>query len=155
MAFTIGILSDTHGSLSPQAYKALEGSDLIIHAGDICSSSVLMELETICPVRAVLGNCDRHDYGASVPLAIDTVIEGLNFRIVHRPQDIGVTAADICVFGHTHEALIEKRGRALYINPGSTSRPRGNCKYPSVAKLVLENGEVASAEIIELIPALG
>lgn len=85
----IGVVSDIHGRLSNKAYEALSGSDYILCAGDIENRMVLTELETIAPAICVRGNCDRYDLGPRVKPIASPLLDGVRFRMVHRPEDIG------------------------------------------------------------------
>ena len=85
----ISVISDTHGTLDSRALTALEGSDLILHAGDIGGPFILEELETIAPVVAVLGNCDWAEYGPEVNTSWSGVVEGVRIFMAHTPQDAG------------------------------------------------------------------
>ena len=86
----ISVISDTHGTLDSRALAALEGSDLILHAGDIGGPFILEELETIAPVVAVLGNCDWAEYGPEVNTSWSSTLEGVRIFMSHIPQDAGV-----------------------------------------------------------------
>ncbi|MBQ1448844.1 MAG: metallophosphoesterase family protein [Coriobacteriales bacterium] len=147
----VGIISDTHGRLPAAAFKALEGCDAIIHAGDIGSPEVLYELEAIAPVTAVLGNCDQPEYGRSVRAVAAPRIGGVRFKVVHRFRDIGKLPEDVgvIVHGHTHLPAIERSSHLLIINPGSPTRPRGD-NWPSVALVEIEDGVVTDARVVEL-----
>ena len=88
---TIGVISDTHGSLHQRAYEALADCDYIIHAGDICNPGIIRELETLAPVYAVLGNNDYNEYGPHVGRYSKPVIEGVRFLVAHYPNDVRIT----------------------------------------------------------------
>lgn len=158
----VGILSDTHGRLSDQAYAALVGSDHIIHAGDIGDPAILRELETIAPVTAVLGNNDFDEYGEHVRRFAHPVIDGVRFLVAHYPRDVKISFAgnaalapgdpipQVCVHGHTHvpELLMgaEARPADLVLCPGAVFRPRG--EFPRcLAHLAVEDGRVLAARI--------
>lgn len=147
----IGLISDTHGMLSRKACDALQGCDAIIHAGDIGGTFILMQLETIAPVTAVLGNNDFNDYGPSVNRSAMPIFDNVRFLVVHRPCDVGVPdpSVSVVVTGHTHRTRNETIGDVLYVNPGSASEPHGG-EAPTVAKLKLEGGMVKGVEFIEL-----
>ena len=132
----IGIISDTHGSLSPAAYAALADCDHIIHAGDIGGPAILRELETLAPVTAVLGNNDFAEYGSAVDHFARPVIGGVKFLVGHKPGDVRVNRGgasrglgpgdpipDVIVHGHTHvpELIVgpEARPAAIYMCPGA------------------------------------
>lgn len=149
----IGIVSDTHGSLSALAVDALQGCDRIIHAGDIGSSNVLYKLEAIAPVTAVVGNCDYNDYGPEVGYVAETCIDGVSFFVTHRPEDLPFLdpgRMDVAVNGHTHVPLIERKHGVLRVNPGSVSRPRGG-EGPTIAIVTTRPGRVAEARIVPLL----
>jgi uncharacterized protein len=152
----VGLISDTHGLVRREVFAALEGVDLILHAGDVGGLAVLLELEAIAPVHAVYGNTDAPDEpGLRDRLALD--IEGLSIHVSHG-HELGVSptpekllaryAADIIVFGHTHKPLIERAGRRLVVNPGAAGPRRFSLK-PSVARMKVEKGE-ADVEIVWL-----
>lgn len=154
----IGVISDTHGKLDLRAYAALADCSHIIHAGDICSPSVLRELETLAPVTAVLGNNDiPSDYPASVGRFAKPVLDGVRFLVAHYPNDVHISFAgssavapgdpipDICIHGHTHVSRLEW-GKAAYparfvLNPGSATRPRGGSPA-SIAKIETQQGRI-------------
>jgi putative phosphoesterase len=152
---TIGLISDTHGLLRPEVFSALEGVDLILHAGDVGGSSVLIELGAIAPIQAVYGNTDGPgDPNLRARLLID--VDGLSVHVSHGHELGSPTperllarySADILVFGHTHKPLIERAGRRLVVNPGAAGPRRFNLK-PSVARMRVEKGEV-DVEIVWL-----
>ena len=121
----IDIISDTHGRLSHSLLASLEGADLIIHAGDITSEADWEMLQTIAPIRAVLGNNDTYYYKYEPALKrLNTFeYEGLTFAVSHYREDLPVGAIDVGVCGHTHRARIAEQGRCLVINPGSATKP--------------------------------
>lgn len=150
----IGLISDTHSLIRPEALAALEGVQLILHAGDVGALAVMTALERIAPVRAVGGNIDPPEHGFSSRLDLD--LEGLTVHVSHGHEIRSPTAekllarydADIVVFGHTHRAAIVKEGKRLAINPGAAGPRRFDVK-PSVAILVVGSGP-PSAEIVWL-----
>lgn len=148
---TIGIVSDIHGYLSQEAHDALRGSDYIICAGDSESPQVIMELECIAPTIAIRGNCDRLYLGPGINDMVLPTIEGIRFKVVHRPEDIGSIPDDvkIVINGHTHIPRYQEQYGITYINPGSPTRPRGNSD-PGVGRLVVDNGKIISYERIDL-----
>lgn len=151
MARRIDIVSDTHGYLAPELLRELEGCDLLIHAGDITSESNYAELEASFPMlRAVLGNNDGYfSYGPDVPRVNEFTFEGLRFSVAHYAEDLPLASSDVAVCGHTHRPRIEWVRGCLVINPGSASLPRGG-RDASIARLMVEDGRVLSADIIEL-----
>ena len=147
----IGVISDIHGHLSQRAAKALDGVDMILCAGDIERPSILWELEAIAPTICVLGNCDHRDMGPSVKPIASPLIEGVRFRMVHRPQDNGEIPDDVQVVinGHTHIPRDEVIGKVRYLNPGSTSRPRGGSSK-SLILMTVRDGAVRSVKFVDL-----
>ena len=138
----VGLIADTHGLMRSEALRALQGADIILHAGDVGHGAVLDALAAIAPVRAVYGNVDMQD--GMLSASIDCVLEGVRVHVSHghelgspTPERLAAKyAADVIVFGHTHRALMQTIGSTLVINPGAAGPPRFNLK-PSVALLVL------------------
>jgi uncharacterized protein len=138
----IGLISDTHGLLRPDALRALAGADLIVHAGDVGRQTILDALAALAPVRAVRGNVDPPDPGLLA--AIDCELEGVRLHVSHghelgSPTPGRLAAAypaGVIVYGHTHRAVIQYVGETLVINPGAAGPARFNLK-PSVALLTL------------------
>ena len=147
----IGLISDTHGLLRPSIHKALEGVDVILHAGDVGGEDILTELRIIAPVQAVYGNTDS----TGDPSLTDTLVVshgGIDIRVIHghqlgSPQPAKLLAAfaeRVIVYGHTHRQLIHRAGNRLVINPGAAGARRFNLE-PSVARLTIENGQAEVA----------
>jgi putative phosphoesterase len=148
----VGLISDTHGLLRPQAKAFLRGCDHIIHGGDITDSSVLRELETLAPVTAVRGNNDRGAWADGLHETELVKIGEVFVYAIHdlRQLDIDPVAAGIqvVVSGHSHRPSIEERQGVLFVNPGSAGPRR--FKLPiAVAELTVSGGAVA-ARIVEL-----
>lgn len=158
----VGVISDTHGLLSHDAYAALADCDVIIHAGDIGDPSVLAQLQELAPVYAVLGNNDFSEYGPSVCSFAKPVVEGVRFLVSHYPRDVrsgpfGYSALaadepmpDICIHGHTHLPKLQygkdARPAQLMLCPGSATRPRS--EWPrTIAKIEIDNGKILNARI--------
>lgn len=151
---TVGIISDTHGRISDAALEAFADVDFIVHAGDIGSLDVLMELEAIAPTIAVLGNNDYNvDYGPGVSESATQVIDGVRVFVSHYPRDAERAADsgeyDLVIHGHTHVPRDEVRGECRIINPGGAFRPRGGSKR-SVALVELEGGKVGTVHSVAL-----
>lgn len=148
----LGLIADTHGLVRPQALAALEGSRLIIHAGDIGSPAVLDRLGAIAPVYAVRGNVDRDGWAQSLPETEVVTIGARTLYVLHdlNAIDLDPEAAEfsVVVSGHSHQPLARRRGRVLYINPGSAGPRRFNLPV-GVAKLIVTD-EVIDYELIEL-----
>jgi putative phosphoesterase len=141
----IGVISDTHGLLRPQAVEALQGSALIIHAGDVGRPEILYELRTIAPVIAVRGNVDRDTWADSLPLSEVVEREGVRLYVLHILEDLDLdppTAGFHAVItGHTHRSKIETKDGVLYFNPGSAG-PRRFDLPVSVGRLAMMDGKL-------------
>jgi len=124
----IGIISDTHGLLRPEAQRALLGVQLIIHAGDVGAPEILTQLKLIAPVFAVRGNVDTQPWAQE--LALTTVVEtsGVHFYVLHKLQDLDLkphaAGFDAVISGHTHQAEQRHEAGVLYLNPGSAGPRR-------------------------------
>ena len=149
----IGLISDTHGYLDARALAALEGVDLVLHAGDVGSVAVLEGLRALAPVQAVRGNNDDKIGGLGLPFSLDLELEGHHLHLVHRLQDASPPpGTEVVVTGHSHVALAERRGAILYVNPGAAGRA-GFHRLQTVALLELAP-DGAEAAIVELGPRL-
>ena len=124
----IGIISDTHGLLRPEAVERLAGVQHIIHAGDIGRPDVIAELRRIAPVTAVRGNVDRDDWAAGYPQTELVKLGGRFFYVLHNlaELDLDPTAAgiDVVVSGHSHQPKVETVDGVVYLNPGSAGPRR-------------------------------
>ncbi len=148
--YRVDVLSDTHGYLPPVAWRACAGADLIVHAGDICSDTILDELELQAPVIAVLGNNDwPGQYGPDVCERTEFERMGISFKVCHIPSRLGPLDTRIAICGHTHVPRVESVGACTLVNPGSTTRPR-SAKGPTMARITLRQGFVESVRIIRL-----
>jgi putative phosphoesterase len=148
----IGLVSDTHGLIRPEALDALRNSDLIIHCGDVGDSAVLEALRTLAPVRAVRGNNDRGAWASALP-AYDVVeVGGHPIYVLHNLAEFDLDPAEAgfiaVVFGHSHKPVIEKRGKILFVNPGSAG-PRRFTLPVTIATLALRSDR-CEAKIVEL-----
>jgi putative phosphoesterase len=125
---TVGVISDTHGLLRPEAIQALIGVDHILHAGDVGDPLILDKLRWIAPLTAVRGNVDVSGVCRALPATYVVELGGRFFYLVHSVHDLDLSpkAAGIAVVvsGHTHRALIEERQGVLYLNPGSAGPRR-------------------------------
>ncbi|PNG13192.1 metallophosphoesterase family protein [Stutzerimonas stutzeri] len=140
----IGVISDTHGLLRPEALAALRGCERIIHAGDIGKPEVLDALRALAPLDAIRGNVDSGDWAASVPEHLDLEIGGLRIHVTHDVKAMGIdpiaARVDVVIAGHSHQPRIEEVDAVLYLNPGSAGRRR--FKLPvSLALLDIEDGQ--------------
>jgi uncharacterized protein len=147
----VGVISDTHGLLRPQAVEALRGSDVIIHAGDVGGAAILEALRLLAPTFAVRGNVDRGDC-AALPATQLVEIGDASFFVLHDiaeldldPPTAGFAAV---VFGHSHRPSIEERDGVVYLNPGSAG-PRRFSLPVSVARITV-NGARLRPEILTL-----
>jgi putative phosphoesterase len=147
----IGLISDTHGLLRPEARAFLQGSDHIVHGGDICDASVLEALRAIAPLTAVRGN---NDHGSWAERLRQTELVQLGDVFVYAIHDLsrldidpGTAGVQVVVSGHSHKPAIERREGVLYVNPGSAG-PRRFRLPISVAELTVAGGSV-SARVVE------
>ncbi len=124
----IGVISDTHGLVRGEAVAALDGSDLILHAGDVGSGDVLEALAAIAPVVAVRGNVDRDGWADDLPETRTVAVAGRRLHLLHDVGGLDIDpAAEGCeavIFGHSHKPLIERRSGVLFLNPGSAGPRR-------------------------------
>jgi putative phosphoesterase len=124
----IGIISDTHGLLRPEAVKRLAGVGHIIHAGDIGQPEVISELRKIAPVTAVRGNVDRGEWAAGYPQTEFVKLGGRFFYVLHNLAELDLDPAaagiDVVVSGHSHRPKIETVDGVTYLNPGSAGPRR-------------------------------
>jgi uncharacterized protein len=134
----IGVISDTHSLLRPEAVEYLRGSDHIIHAGDICDPTVLDQLREIAPLTVVRGNNDHGAWAESIPETELVEIFGVHFYVVHdiaeMDIDPGSVGVRVVVSGHSHQPAVFERGAVLFLNPGSAG--------PRRFKLPVSAGEV-------------
>jgi len=148
----IGVISDTHGLLRPEAITALQGCELILHAGDIGPSEILDTLRDIAPLHVVRGNCDQGPWARALPETAVVSVAGHDIYMIHDigELDLAPAAAGFVavIYGHSHQPKIEERDGVLYLNPGSAGRKRFSLPV-SVAHLHLGAGRL-TAEIIEL-----
>lgn len=147
----IGLVSDTHGMFRPELFHALDGVELILHAGDVGPDEILARLETIAPVHAVYGNTDAPGR-ALLRESIDIDVDGVRIHVSHghevgSPNPDRLAArydADVIVYGHTHRQLVARVGARLVINPGAAGARRFNLE-PSVAVLTISDGRADAA----------
>jgi putative phosphoesterase len=148
----IGLISDTHGLMRPEALSALSGSDIIIHAGDVGRPDILGHLMAIAPVFAVRGNVDGGAWTATLPETETLRFGGHDLHVIHVLADLAVdpkaAGLSAVISGHTHQALIENKDGVLYVNPGSAGPRR--FKLPvTVGQIRVEDGKL-TPKIIEL-----
>jgi putative phosphoesterase len=149
---TVGVISDTHGLLRPEAVEALRGSDRILHAGDIGAPEILEALAKIAPVTAVRGNVDTASWARALPeTEVDEAGGVLIYMLHDRGQlDLKPEAAGfrVIVYGHSHQPKMEEKNGVVYFNPGSAG-PRRFRLPVSVGRLTILAGKVG-AELVEL-----
>lgn len=148
----VGVISDTHGLLRPEAFAALRGSDYIIHAGDVGDPAILDKLAEIAPVTAVRGNVDHGAWAQKIPVTNVLEIGEVSIYVLHNLQELDVKpeAAKFAavIYGHSHVPKQEIKNGVLYFNPGSAGPRR--FKLPvSVGRLTIEGGKI-KAKILSL-----
>jgi putative phosphoesterase len=148
----VGVISDTHGLLRPQAVSALRGSDLIIHAGDVGDPAVIEALRGVAPTFVVRGNIDTQSWAKAWPMTERVEAGGLLFHVLHDISQLDVdpaaTGIAAVVFGHSHQPSIETRAGVLFLNPGSAGPRR--FKLPVTVARVSVLGQRLLPEIVEL-----
>lgn len=155
MKFRIGLISDTHGLLRPEATAFLQGCDHIVHAGDIVEPATLDALARIAPLTAVRGNNDFGPWAEALKENERSTFGGIVLHAIHDLAKLRIDAqADgvrVVVYGHSHQPRIEERdGGVLFVNPGSAGPRR--FKLPISAAELLIDGDDVSARIVELVP---
>jgi hypothetical protein len=149
--FVVGLISDTHGLLRPQALDALGGCHRIVHAGDIMDPAILDALARIAPVTAVRGNNDRGAWAEALPDVAQLALGGVRLFVIHDVAHLARhphAGCDVIVAGHSHRPLVERRDGVLFVNPGSAGPRR--FKLPvTVGRLEIRGAEV-QARIVEI-----
>ena len=148
----IGIISDTHGLVRPEAVVALQGVDLILHAGDIGNQDVLETLGQIAPVVAVRGNNDKGEWAKDLPDWEVSEVGPVSIYMLHDLKEMDVRPDglfQVVVSGHSHNPSVEERKGVLYVNPGSAGPKRFSLPV-TLAHLKVE-GETVAAHLIELL----
>jgi hypothetical protein len=150
--FRIGLISDTHGLLRPEAKAFLMGSDYLIHAGDLCEPGMIQELAAIAPLTVVRGNCDQGPWARQLHetefLQVGKVLVYVLHDLARLAIDPGAAGVRVVVFGHSHKPLVERRSGVLYVNPGS-SGPR-RFRLPVTAGELIIAGNSISARTVDL-----
>ena len=157
MSFTrlrIGLISDTHGLLRPEATAFLAGSDHIVHAGDVGEPAILDALAAIAPVTAIRGNVDTDGWADRLPETARVTLGGVAIHVLH---DLGALDVEprahgirVVVYGHSHQPAVAERDGVLYVNPGSAGPRR--FRLPIAAAELIVEGTAVSARIQELTP---
>ncbi|WP_027799930.1 metallophosphoesterase family protein [Paraburkholderia dilworthii] len=143
----IGLISDTHNLVRPEALEYLAGCDAIIHAGDICNQAVLDALAQIAPLTVVRGNNDTGEWAAALPTHATLNVQQVAILVVHDiadvPADPRKDGIGVVVTGHSHKPLISERDGVLFVNPGSAGPRR--FKLPVSAGILTVEGSQAHA----------
>jgi len=149
----IGVISDTHGLLRPEAVAAIRGVERIIHAGDVGAEEILEELAAIAPLTAVRGNIDKATWARRLSETEVLEIDGVSIYVLHdlgaldlKPESAGFSAV---ISGHSHVPKQERRGGVLYFNPGSAGPRR--FKLPITVGRIIVEGSRIRAEIIPIL----
>jgi uncharacterized protein len=147
----VGLISDTHGLMRPEALAALHGCRHIVHAGDIGGPQIVQALEAIAPVTAVRGNNDTDAWGRTLPRLARLEVEGVRILVIHDLADLDLAAArdeaEVVVCGHSHKPRLDDAAGVLVVNPGSAG-PRRFRLPICVARLHVEAGRPR----VELLP---
>ena len=150
----VGVISDTHGLLRPEAVAALRGSDYIIHAGDIGDASILKKLAEVAPVTAIRGNVDREPWARTIFSTNVLEAGGISIYVLHNIQELDLepeaAGFGVVVCGHSHVPKQETKNGVLYFNPGSAG-PRRFRLPVTMGRLKIQGGRV-SGEIVEIVP---
>jgi putative phosphoesterase len=151
---TIGVISDTHGLLRPEAVAELRAVDHILHAGDVGDPAILDRLRALAPVTAIRGNVDTHGACAFLPATEAVELGGCLFYLVHSIDDLDLNpraaGIGVVVTGHSHKPATTWRDGVLYLNPGSAG-PRRFSLPVTLARVLLTNTH-PEPHLITLIP---
>jgi putative phosphoesterase len=149
----IGVISDTHGLLRPEAVAAFRGVEHILHAGDVGDIAILDALRKIAPVTAIRGNVDVSGACAELPPTDVVELGGRLFYLVHSVHDLDINPAAagvaMVVSGHSHKASVQARGGVIYFNPGSAG-PRRFSLPVTLGFVTVEDGVEASVMDLEV-----
>src|SRR5262250_1472442 len=147
----VGVISDTHGLVRPEALAALRGCDLIIHAGDIGSPAVVDALAALAPLTAIRGNNDRDAWARELPDTAEVEVDGAWLYVLHdvHELDLDPRAAGFAavIAGHSHKPVIAERQGTLFVNPGSAG-PRRFTLPVAVARLYVRSGVVRGEVVL-------
>ena len=150
----VGIISDTHGLLRPEAIRHLAGTDHIIHAGDIGAPEVIEGLRRIAPTTAIRGNIDAGEWAKNYPDTELVVLGGRAFYVLHNREEIKLDPAasgfDVIISGHSHRPRIETKTGVLYLNPGSAGPRR--FKLPIAVAILVLSDQAILPRILEIAP---
>jgi putative phosphoesterase len=150
----IGLISDTHGLLRPEALGFLDGSEHIVHGGDIGAPDILARLAAIAPLTVVRGNNDTAPWAKSIPETARIDFGGVGILVIHDLKELGIDPAAhgvrVVVSGHSHKPACVERGGVLYVNPGSAGRRRFTLPI-AAGELLIDGGRV-EARLVTLLP---
>lgn len=148
----VGLISDTHGLLRPEARAFLLGCDYIVHGGDIGEPTILDELAVIAPLIAVRGNNDTEPWAARLPVTEMIRVGNVFVYVIHDLAELdidpGAAGVRVVVSGHSHKPMMEERDGILYVNPGS-SGPR-RFKLPISVGEIIVSGTAVRARLVHL-----
>ena len=151
----VGLISDTHGLLRPEALAFLAGCDYIVHGGDIGDAAILERLAAIAPLTTVRGNNDREAWAHAIPVSAQLTIGGVVLHAIHDIKDLdidpGALGVRVVISGHSHKPSCSERDGVLYINPGSAGRRRFSLPI-SAAELIIEGNTVRSRIVTLVAP---
>lgn len=141
----VGLISDTHGLLRPEALDFLAGCDHIVHGGDIGGPDILERLGAIAPLTVVRGNNDTAVWARSIPETARLELGGVSLYALHDLKTLAIDPAAsgvrVVLSGHSHKPACSERGGVLYVNPGSAGKRRFSLPI-AAGELLIENGEV-------------
>jgi putative phosphoesterase len=141
----IGLISDTHGLLRPEALDYLAGSDHIVHAGDIGGPALLERLAGIAPLTVVRGNNDTAAWAKAIPETARIELGGVSVYVIHDLKELGIdplaAGVRVVVSGHSHKPACSERGGVLWVNPGSAGRRRFTLPI-AAGELLVDGGQV-------------
>ncbi|NNF14906.1 MAG: metallophosphoesterase family protein [Gemmatimonadetes bacterium] len=152
-SLAVGVISDTHGLLRPSAVAALDGSDVILHAGDVGGQDILDALGEIAPVHAVRGNTDRGPWAELLPRTEIVSLQGAQIYMVHDVEDLDLDPAaadfDMVVYGHSHRPDVTTREGVVYFNPGAAGHRRFNLPV-TVGRVPVTPSGMGDPEIVHI-----
>lgn len=153
--YRVGLISDTHGLLRPEALEWLRGSDFIVHAGDIGDARVIEELSKLAPVTAVRGNNDTDAWASRIPQTSRLQVGAVSIYVLHAVQELDLDPATagihVIVAGHSHRPGCVARGGVLFVNPGSAGPRRFS--LPIAAGELIVSGKDVTPRLVELSPS--
>jgi uncharacterized protein len=152
-SISIGVISDTHGQLRPEAVAALQGADCILHAGDVGAREILDQLAEIAPVTAIRGNIDCDDWARKLPQTEVVEVSGISIYMLHdiSKLDLEPEAAGfkVVIYGHSHVPKQETKNGVLFFNPGSAGPRR--FKLPVTVGRIVVSKQQVRAEIVQIL----